>query len=84
MESVRLGIQDVLFISVIQFGQMLFSAAVMAYCDWPLFLVVVAMAPILWGINRHFRVRLSRYSAPLPKASAGSRPPWRSPSTGFG
>ena len=62
VESLRVGIQDVMFVSVIQGGQMLFAAAVMAWCDWVLFLVVVAMAPILWGVNRHFRVRLSRQS----------------------
>lgn len=62
VESLRVGIQDVLFVSVIQGGQMLFAAAVMAWCDWVLFLVVVAMAPILWAVNRHFRVRLSRES----------------------
>jgi ATP-binding cassette subfamily B protein len=62
VESLRLGIQDVLFVSVIQAGQMVFSAVVMAWCDWQLFLVVVAMAPILWTINRHFRVKLSHYS----------------------
>jgi ATP-binding cassette subfamily B protein len=62
VEAVRLGIQDVLFVSVIQFGQMLFTAVVMAWCDWQLFLVVAAMAPVLWTINRHFRVKLSYYS----------------------
>ncbi len=62
VEAVRLGIQDVLFVSVIQFGSMVFTAAVMAWCDWQLFLVVVAMAPVLWMINRHFRVKLSYYS----------------------
>lgn len=62
VESVRLGIQDVLFVSVIQFGQMMFTAVVMLRCDWQLFLVVLAMAPVLWMINRHFRVKLSYYS----------------------
>jgi ATP-binding cassette subfamily B protein len=62
VEAVRLGIQDVLFVSAIQAGQMLFAAVVMAYCDWVLFLVVLAMAPILWVINRHFRFKLSHYS----------------------
>lgn len=62
VESLRVGIQDVLFVSGIQAGQMLFSAVVMAWCDWVMFLVVVAMAPILWSLNRHFRVKLSRYS----------------------
>ncbi|HVZ64075.1 MAG TPA: ABC transporter ATP-binding protein [Lacunisphaera sp.] len=62
VESVRTGIQDVLFVSVIQFGSMVFSAAVMLWSDWALFLVVLALAPVLWLINRHFRVQLSRHS----------------------
>jgi ATP-binding cassette subfamily B protein len=62
VESLRAGIQDVLFVSVIQGGQMVFAAAVMVWCDWVLFLVVVAMAPFLWAVNRRFRVRLSRES----------------------
>ncbi|MDB6169681.1 MAG: transporter related [Verrucomicrobia bacterium] len=62
VETVRTGIQDVLFVSVIQFGQMLFAAVVMAWCDWLLFLVVIAMAPVLWLVNNHFRMRLSQLS----------------------
>lgn len=62
VEALRVGIQDVLFVSAIQGGQMLFSAIVMAWSDWALFLVVLGLAPILWVINRHFRVKLSHYS----------------------
>jgi ATP-binding cassette subfamily B protein len=62
VESVRVGIQDVLFVSVIQFGSMVFTAVVMATTDWVMFLVVLALAPMLWLLNRHFRVKLSRYS----------------------
>ena len=62
VESVRAGIQDVLFVVVIQGGTMLFSAFVMAWSDRWLFLVVLAMAPVVWAINRHFRVKLSFYS----------------------
>jgi ATP-binding cassette subfamily B protein len=62
IEAVRTGIQDVLFVSVIQFGSMVFTAAVMLWIDWVLFLIVLGMAPILWAINRHFRVRLSHYT----------------------
>jgi len=62
VEAVRTGIQDVLFVSVIQFGSMVFSAAVMLWSDWVLFLVVLAMAPVLWLLNRHFRVRLSQHT----------------------
>jgi len=62
VEALRVGIQDVLFVSAIQAGQMLFAAVVMAWSDWVLFLVVLGLAPLLWVINRHFRVRLSHYS----------------------
>lgn len=59
VEAMRIGIQDVLFVSIIQLGGMMFATIVMIWCDWVLFLVVVAMAPVLWSINRRFRVRLS-------------------------
>ena len=59
VESLRVGIQDVMFVSAIQFGQMVFTAIVMLRCDWLLFLVVAGMAPVLWSVNRHFRLRLS-------------------------
>jgi ATP-binding cassette subfamily B protein len=62
VETVRTAIQDVFFVSIVQIGQMAFAALVMALTDWVLFLVVVGMAPILWGINRHFRAKLSRNS----------------------
>ncbi len=62
IEAVRTGIQDVLFVSVIQFGTMAFTAAIMIYKDWAMFLVVVAIAPVLWALNRHFRVKLSHYT----------------------
>jgi len=62
VEALRVGIQDVLFVSAIQAGQMLFAAAVMAWSDWELFLVVLGLAPVLWFFNRRFRGRLSHYS----------------------
>ncbi len=60
VETVRTGIQDVLFVCIIQGGTMVFAGAVMAYYDWVLFLVVAAMAPVLWFVNNHFRMRLSQ------------------------
>jgi ABC-type multidrug transport system fused ATPase/permease subunit len=59
VDSVRIGVQDVFFVSVVQCGSMLISAGLMAYYDWPLFLVVLAMAPGLWLITRHFRKKSS-------------------------
>ncbi len=62
VEALRTAIQDVFFASIVQLGQMFFAAIVMAVTDWVLFLVVVVMAPVLWLINQHFRMKLSRYS----------------------
>jgi ATP-binding cassette subfamily B protein len=59
VDAVRLGVQDVFFVSVVQVGSMLISAGLMAYYDWSLFLVVLAMAPGLWAITRHFRKKSS-------------------------
>jgi ABC-type multidrug transport system fused ATPase/permease subunit len=62
IEALRTGIQDVLFVSCIQAAQMLIAAALMLWADATLFLVVAALAPLLWLINRRFRSRLSRTS----------------------
>ncbi|HTX65615.1 MAG TPA: ABC transporter ATP-binding protein [Opitutaceae bacterium] len=62
VEAVRVGIQDVFFVSLIQFGMMAFAAVAMLFCDWQLFLIVLAMAPVLWTVNRRFRYQLSRLS----------------------
>jgi ATP-binding cassette subfamily B protein len=59
-EAVRVGIQDVGFVSMIQFGQMVFTAVVLIWYDWKMFLVVVCMAPILWMVNNHFRMKFSK------------------------
>jgi ATP-binding cassette subfamily B protein len=60
VEAVRVGVQDVAPVSAIQFGQMVFTAAYLAYTDWKMFMVVIGMAPILWLVNNHFRMKLSR------------------------
>lgn len=57
-EAVRNGIQSVVFISLVQGISMLFAAALMLWYDWQMFLVVLAMGPIIWGLNRYFRSRL--------------------------
>jgi ATP-binding cassette subfamily B protein len=60
VDSVRVGVQDVAFVSIVQAGNLIVSAVLMLYYDWKLFLVVATMAPILWGMIRHFRAKLSR------------------------
>jgi len=57
--EVRTGVQDVLFVSLVGLGQMTVAAAFMLWVDPVLFAVVAVMAPVLWGINRHFRKKLS-------------------------
>lgn len=59
VDVVRVGVQDVAFISIVQAGSMLVSASLMLYYDWQLFLVVLVMAPVLWALLRHFRRKLS-------------------------
>jgi ATP-binding cassette subfamily B protein len=60
VDVVRLGVQDVAFVTTVQVGQALVSAALMLYYDWKLFAVMLAMAPILWAIVGHFRKGLSQ------------------------
>jgi ATP-binding cassette subfamily B protein len=59
IESVRVGVQDVFFVSLVQGGQMIVASALMIYYDWVLFSIIVAMAPVLWYLNREFRRKLS-------------------------
>jgi ATP-binding cassette subfamily B protein len=60
VDVVRIGVQDVAFVSLVQTGNFLVSAALMLFYDWKLFLVVLVMAPILWSLVRTFRIALSR------------------------
>src|SRR5207248_6158991 len=59
-EAMRIGVQDVLFVTLVGLGQMIVSAAFMLYYDRIMFAVVAAMTPVMWGLNRYFRRRLSR------------------------
>lgn len=59
-EAVRNGAQNVLFGGLVQAGSMVVASVMMLSCDWRLFLVMMAMAPVLWMLNRYFRERLVR------------------------
>ena len=59
-EAIRVGVQDVLFASLVGLGQMVVAAMFMFRADRVLFLVVVGMVPVLWTLNRCFRRRLTR------------------------
>ena len=58
-EALRVGVQDVLFVSLVGAGQMVVAASLMLYYDWALFSIVAAMSPVLFVLNRIFRKRLS-------------------------
>ncbi|GAA5509700.1 ABC transporter ATP-binding protein [Novipirellula caenicola] len=58
-DAVRVGVQDVLFVSLVQGGQMIGAAVIMAWYDLPLLMVVLAMSPVMWIIGRVMRNRLS-------------------------
>jgi len=83
-DAVRIGVQDVLFVSMVGLGQMMFTALLMLWFDPVLFCIVLAMAPVLWGLNRLFQTRLtqayreiqesfSRVTATLAESVAGIR-----------
>ncbi|HEX6271468.1 MAG TPA: ABC transporter ATP-binding protein, partial [Polyangiaceae bacterium] len=59
VDVVRIGVQDVAFVSLVQTGNFVVSALLMLYYDWKLCLVVLSMAPLLWAILRYFRRKLS-------------------------
>ncbi len=59
VDAVRVGVQDVAFVSTVQAGNLLISAGLMFFYDWKLFLVMLTMAPLLWLLIRHFRAKLS-------------------------
>ncbi len=84
IDSIRAGVQDVVFISAVQTGQMLVSAALMLYYDHVLFLLVLALAPIVWALNKTFTRRIteaqrrasesySRIAATLAESVSGVR-----------
>ena len=59
VEDVRMGIQEVLFVSLVSLGQMAVAAACMLWFDSTLFLMVLLLVPVLAGINHYFRRKMS-------------------------
>ena len=60
INNVRMGVQEVLFVCLVQGGQMIVAAGLMLWRDWRLFAMLAALSPALWGIDRYFRPRLSK------------------------
>ena len=59
MEDIRIGVQEVFYVTLVQFIQMGIAAAAMIWYDWSLFLIVLGLVPVIWGINRHFHRQMS-------------------------
>ncbi|MFN8709220.1 MAG: ABC transporter ATP-binding protein [Planctomyces sp.] len=59
MEDIRVGVQEVLYVTIVQLMQMMIAAAAMLWYDWSLFLIVLGLAPVIWFTNQHFHRKLS-------------------------
>ena len=59
IQAVRVGVQDMVFMTLVNVGQLVIAAAIMLATNFVLFVVLLAMAPMLWGIRVYFRSRLS-------------------------
>lgn len=70
IEAVRRGVQNVFFFSLLLFGQMLGAAALMLYYNWALFLLLLAIGPLVWITNRHFHPLLSRFSRAVAESQS--------------
>jgi ATP-binding cassette subfamily B protein len=58
VDVIRVGIQDVAFVSTVQLLGMWIAGTLMLYYDWQLFLVIVAFVPVMWLLIRHFSGRI--------------------------
>jgi len=54
LEAIRLGVQDIVFVSIVQFGQALVAGILMFRADPALFGLILLIGPIIWALNRHF------------------------------
>lgn len=59
IEAIRNGVQNNLPIGFVALGQMLVAGAVMLAINARLFLLLLAVAPVIHAINRHFKGRIA-------------------------
>jgi ATP-binding cassette subfamily B protein len=59
IDSIRVGVQDVAFVLTVQAFQMAGSAALMAWYDWKLFVIMLVLVPIIHLINERYRQEMS-------------------------
>lgn len=58
VDVIRVGIQDVVFVSTVQLLGMVIAGLLMIYYDWSLFLVIVAFVPVVWLVIQYFSGRI--------------------------
>ena len=59
IDAVRVGVQDVAYVSTVQALQMTGSAALMAWYNWKLFMLMLLLAPLIWVVNQRYRLEAS-------------------------
>ncbi|MGJ3244327.1 MAG: ABC transporter ATP-binding protein [Opitutales bacterium] len=62
INNIRRGVQHVFFFSILMFGQMFISGAIMLYLNPVLFCILLLLGPTIFGISRYFHRRMSRAS----------------------
>ena len=68
IETLRTGVQNVLFVTIVGLMQMICSGICMAYYNIVLFSVILVMAPLLWIINQYFHKKISATSRELQES----------------
>jgi len=59
IDNIRIGVQDVAFVMIVQGLQMTASAALMAWYNWQLFTLMLLLAPLIWLVNKRYRREMS-------------------------
>lgn len=70
IENVRRGVQQVFFFTPMLFGTMAFSTALMLYQNALLFTILIAIAPVIAGINRVFHWRMTQASRAVQRSQS--------------
>ena len=59
IDSVRVGVQDVAFVSIVQSFQMAGAAVLMAWYNWKLLALMALLVPGVWLVNERYRESMS-------------------------
>src|SRR5512133_2388352 len=60
IDSIRVAVQDVAFVVVIQGVQMTVAAGLMIWYNWKLCSLMLLLVPIIWAVNQNYRREISR------------------------